>query len=160
MIKVLIQINGGLNAVLIDLLPEIAVSIEQTHRDEIEIEVARGFAVVAGEDSEAAGVIRDRFVKTEFGGKIGDGILDCSAGPGRPVRVPASEIFLEILENLFELPQKILVLCKLFKAGLPRKLQHAHRIMISLVPKLGVEFPEQSAGGRLPCPPEIETQLP
>ena len=81
-------------------------------------------------------------MKTELGGKIGDRILDRGTGSGLSVRLPASEIFLEVLENLLELPQKILVLRKLFKAGLPRKLQHAHRIMIGLVPKLGVEFPE------------------
>ena len=99
-------------------------------------------------------------MKTELGGKIGDLILDRGTGSGLPVRVLASEVFLKSLESLFELPQEILVLRELFKAGLPRKLQHAHRIMIGLVPKLGVEFPEQSAGRRFPCPPEIETQLP
>ena len=81
-------------------------------------------------------------MKTELGGKIGDLILDRGTGPGLPVRVLASEVFLKSLENLLELPQEILVLRELFKAGLPRKLQHAHRIMIGLVPKLGVEFPE------------------
>ena len=35
MIKVLIQINRCLNAVLVDLLPEIAMPIEQTYRNEI-----------------------------------------------------------------------------------------------------------------------------
>src|SRR6478736_5014157 len=99
-------------------------------------------------------------MKTEFGGKVGDWILDRGTGSHFPVRVLASEIFLKILENLFEFPQKILVLCELFKAGLPRKLQHAHRIMIGLVPKLEVEFPKQSAGRWFPCPPEIETQFP
>src|SRR6266545_4842180 len=99
-------------------------------------------------------------MKTELGGKVSDRVFDRSAGPRLPVCVLASEIFLEVLENLFELPQKILVLCELFKTGLPRKLQHAHRIMISLVPKLGVKFPEQSAGRRFPGPPEIETQFP
>src|SRR5215813_3112941 len=58
-IKILVEINRRLNAVFIDLLPEIAVSIKQTHRNEIEIKVARGFAVVASEDSQAAGVIWD-----------------------------------------------------------------------------------------------------
>jgi hypothetical protein len=72
----------------------------------------------------------------------------------------APEIFLKILENLFELSQEVLVLCKFFKAGLPRKLQHAHWIMVGLVPKLGVEFPEQSARRWFPRPPEIETQFP
>src|SRR6266576_2015610 len=98
-------------------------------------------------------------MKTELGGKIGDLILDRGTGPGLPVRVLASEVFLKSLENLLELPQEILVLRELFKAGLPRKLQHPHWIMIGLAPKLGVEFPEQSAGRRFPCPPEIETQL-
>src|SRR4029450_11430440 len=99
-------------------------------------------------------------MKTKLGGKVSDRILDRGTGPGLPVRVMASEVLFKILENLFELSQKILVLCELFKAGLPRKLQHAHRIMIGLVPKVGVEFAEQSAPRRFPCPPEIETQFP
>lgn len=99
-------------------------------------------------------------MKTEFGGKVGDWIVDRGGGPGLPVRVLASEISLKILEDLFELPQKIVVLCELFKAGLPRKLQHPHWIMIGLVPKFGVEFPEQSPSRWFPCPPEIEAQFP
>src|SRR5262249_30905903 len=122
-IKILVEINRGLNAVLIDLLPEIAVPIEQTNRNEMQIKVARGFAVVAGENAEAAGVVRDRFVKTEFGRKIGDGILDCRAGTGFPIGVAASEIFLEVLENLLKLPQEIFVLCKFFQTRLSRKLE-------------------------------------
>ena len=81
-------------------------------------------------------------MKTEFGGKIRDRILDRGAGPCLPVRVPASEIFLKILENLFELLQKIFVLCEFLQTRLSRELQHAHWIMIRAVPKLGVEFPE------------------
>ena len=120
-IKILVQINRCLNAVLIDLLPEIAVAIEQTNRDEIQIEIARRFAMIAGQNAEAAGVIRNRFVKTELGGKIGDRILDRGAGPGLPVRVLASEIFLEILENLFELPQKSSCPVRALPAGIAAK---------------------------------------
>ena len=40
-IKVLIQVDRCLNAVLVDLLPEIAVPIEQTNRNEIQIKIAR-----------------------------------------------------------------------------------------------------------------------
>ena len=58
-IKILVQINCRLNAVLIDLLPEISVSVEQTHRDKIQIKIAGRFAVVAGQDAKAARVIRD-----------------------------------------------------------------------------------------------------
>ena len=41
MIEILIQINRRLNAVLVDLLPEIAMPIEQTNRNEIQIQIAR-----------------------------------------------------------------------------------------------------------------------
>ena len=41
MIKILIQIDRCLNAVLVDLLPEIAMPIEQTNRNKIQIEIAR-----------------------------------------------------------------------------------------------------------------------
>ena len=116
MIKILVQINRGLNAVLVDLLPEITVAIKQTNRHEIQIKIARRFAVVAGQDAEAARVVRDRFVKTEFGGKIGDRIFDRGTGPRFPVGVEASEVFFEVLENLLELAQKIFVLRKLFEA--------------------------------------------
>jgi hypothetical protein len=39
------------------------------------------------------------------------------------------------------------------------KLQHAGGIMIGAVPQLGIEMPEEAAGGRLPRPPKIETHL-
>jgi hypothetical protein len=58
-VKILVQVNCCLNAVLIDLLPEIAVAIEQTNRNKIQIKIARRFAMVAGQNAEAAGVIRN-----------------------------------------------------------------------------------------------------
>src|SRR5262249_28791281 len=109
---------------------------------EIQIKIARGFAVVARKNAETAGIIWNRFVKTEFGRKIRDRVLDRGAGPGFPVCAAASEILLEVLKNLRELTQEIFVLSKLFKARLPRKLQHAHRAMIGPVPEFGVELAE------------------
>src|SRR6478672_2476518 len=58
-IKILVQINRRLNAVLIDLLPEIAVSVEQTNCNEIQIKIARRFAMIAGQNAETAGIIRN-----------------------------------------------------------------------------------------------------
>src|SRR5437899_6845829 len=116
--------------------------------------------MVASEDAQATGVIRNRFVKTEFGGKIGNGIFDRTAGAGFSVGIVASQIFLKFLKDLLELAQKILVLRKFFQPGLPRKLQHADRIMICAVPKLVIEMPEQAARGGLPCPPKVETHFP
>ena len=77
--EILVEADGVLHAVLVDLLFEIAVPVEQADRDEIQIEIAGGFAMIAGENPEAAGVIRDRLVKAELGGKIGDRFFDRTA---------------------------------------------------------------------------------
>src|SRR5438128_11782669 len=111
--------------------------------------------MVASEDAQATGVIRNRFVKTEFGGKIGNGIFDRAAGAGFSVGIVASQIFLEFFKNLLEFAEKIFVLRKFFQPGLPRKLQHADRIMIGAVPQLGIEMPEEAARGGLPRPPTV-----
>src|SRR6266480_708776 len=115
--------------------------------------------MVAGENTETARIIWDRFVKTKLSGKIGDGILNRAPGSGFSVGVVSSEIFLEFLKNLLQLAQKSFVLRKFFQPRLPRKLQHPDWIVISPVPKFGIEMPEQPARGRLPRPPKIETHL-
>src|ERR1700730_2144041 len=100
MIEILIQVDRRLNAVLIDLLPEIAMSIQQTNRNEIEVEITRRLAMVASEYAKTTGIIRDRFVKTKFGREIGDRILERASGPCLSVSVVAPEIFFEFLEDL------------------------------------------------------------
>ena len=57
--KILVEADRLLHAVLVDLLPEIAVPIKQTDRDEVQIEIAGRFAMIAGENAEAAGIIWD-----------------------------------------------------------------------------------------------------
>ena len=58
-IEILIKVDRLLKAVFVDLLPEIAVAIKETNRNKIQVKIAGRFAVVAGQDAEAAGVIRD-----------------------------------------------------------------------------------------------------
>src|SRR5437667_310448 len=115
MIKILIEINGFLTAFLIDLLPEIAVPIQQTNRNEIQIEIASRFAMVASEDAQAAGVIRDRLVKTKFGREIRNGIFNRAAGAGLSVGIVSSEILFEFLKDLLEFANKTFVLRKLLE---------------------------------------------
>ena len=57
--KILIQTDRVLDAILVDLLLEISVAIEQADGDEIEIEIAGGFAMVTGENAETAGIVWD-----------------------------------------------------------------------------------------------------
>ena len=40
-IKILVQIDRGLNTVLVDLLPEIPVPIEETNRNKVQVKIAR-----------------------------------------------------------------------------------------------------------------------
>ena len=84
MMKILIEVDRVLHAVLVDLLPEITVTIKQTDRDEVQIEIAGRFAMVARQNAETAGIIRDRFVKTELGGKVGDRFLIALPAPVFP----------------------------------------------------------------------------
>src|SRR5207253_6460395 len=99
-IKVLIEINRLLNAVLVDLLPEIAMSVQQTNRNEFQIKITGRFAMAAGENAQPAGVIRDRFVKTEFGRKIGNGMFDRAAGTGFRVGIASTQILFALLNEL------------------------------------------------------------
>src|SRR6266536_4460159 len=159
MIKILIQINRCLNAVFVDLLPEIAMSIEQTNGNETEVEIARRLAMVASEYAKTPRIIRDRFVKTKFSREIGDRILDRASSSCLSVSVVASEIFFEFLKDLLQLAQESFVLCKFFQPGLPRKLKHSDGIVICPVPKLGIQMAKEPARGRFPRPPQVEAHL-
>ena len=157
--EILVEIDGLLHAFLIDLLFEIAVPIEQADGDEIQVEIAGGFAVIARENAEAAGVIRNRFVKAELGREIGDRFLDRAAGAGLAVGVLAREIMAEGIVNFFQFAQEIFVLRDFDQPRLARKLKHADRIVVGPIPELGIEMPEKPARRRLPSPPQIEDHL-
>ena len=49
-----------------------------------QIQIARGFAMIARENAKAAGIIRNRFVKAELSGEISDRFLDFAAVPDLP----------------------------------------------------------------------------
>src|SRR5213080_4104469 len=115
--------------------------------------------MIARENAKTAGIIWDRFVKTEFGREIGDRAFDGTARPGFSVSVLATQIFLERLEDLPQLAEKGFILRDFLEARLPRKLKHAHWVVICPIPKLRIELPKKAAGRGLPCPPQIETHL-
>ena len=48
-----------LDTVLVDFLSKISVTIKEPDGDEIEVKVAGGFAMVAGENAETAGIVRN-----------------------------------------------------------------------------------------------------
>src|ERR1700730_4706048 len=133
--------------------------VKQTDGDEVEIEITRRFAMVARQNAQTSGIIRDRFVKTEFGGKIRDRLHDRAACSGFSARVLAGEIIAECVMDFLQLAQESFILRNFLQARLPRELEHAHRVVIGPVPKLGVEMTKQAARRGLPRPPKVEAHL-
>src|SRR5438128_12574447 len=111
--------------------------------------------MVTGEDAKTTSIIRNRFVKTELSGKIGNRIFDRAAGSGFPIGIVASEVFLEFLKNLLQFAKKIFVLPKFFQPGLPRKLHHSNGFVIGAVQEVGTEIPEQTPADWLRSPRKI-----
>src|SRR4051812_5470029 len=59
-----------LPTVLIEPLPEIALTVKQTDTDQWNIQVGSALDMVARKDAESAGVNRNRFMQPEFRGEI------------------------------------------------------------------------------------------
>jgi hypothetical protein len=66
MIEILVQAHSFLPTILVDLLLEVTASVKQRYRAEIEVKVTRRLAVVAGKNSQAAGIVRHGLVKPEL----------------------------------------------------------------------------------------------
>ncbi len=98
-------------------------------------------------------------MKTEFGGKIRDRILDRSACSRFPVSVLARKIIAECVMDFLQLAQESFVLRNFLQTRLPRELEHPHRVVIGPVPKLRVEMTKQATRRGLPRPPKIEAHL-
>src|SRR5437870_13415813 len=103
--------------------------------------------MVAGENAKAAGIIGDRFVKSELGREICDRSFDRSAGSGFPVSVLAGELISERIVGLLQFAKKTFVLSEFFQSRVSGQLQHAHRIMIGPVPSIGIEVADKAVGG-------------
>ena len=69
------RILGHLLPIAVDALVEIALAIKQPHGDERQAQVARGLAVVAGEDAQAARVDRKALMQAELGAEVGDQVV-------------------------------------------------------------------------------------
>src|ERR1041384_499632 len=115
MMEILVGPDRFLAPIFVDLLLKIAVPIEQTDRDEVKIEIAGRFAMIARENPKPAGIIRNRFVKAKLGREIGDRFLDRADGAGFAVSIFAIEIFFELIVNIFQLAQELFVLGNFFE---------------------------------------------
>src|SRR5206468_12437375 len=73
--------------------------------------------------------------------------------------VVSSQILVHLLKSRLQIAQERFVLREVFQSRLPRKLQHADRVVITPVPQLDIEMPKSPARSRLPCPPKPKAHL-
>ncbi len=139
-------------------LLEVARAVEQADGDDRHAEVAGGLQVVAGEDAEAAGVLRQRG---------GDAVLGREVGDARG-RVGAERLEPAVGGRGSSRRSSRLRLTQSTKPGVGRQLgeplrrhlaEQAHRVLAAGVPQLGVDGREQVAGRGVPGPAQVDGEL-
>ena len=68
------EVMRELVTVAVNGLMKIAVTIKQADSDKRNAEVTGGLAMIAGENTESAGINRKAFMETKLGAEIGDQI--------------------------------------------------------------------------------------
>src|SRR5205085_10875855 len=86
-----VGVRRALIAFAVDGLGEIALAVEQTDSNQRYAQVTRRFAVVAGENAEAARINGQAFVEAKLGAKIGDQIV-----AQKPLRLLGSRARVEV----------------------------------------------------------------
>ncbi len=145
-------------AVDVEMLAEIALGVEQADGDQRDSQAAGALDVVAGQDAEAAGINRHRFVDAELGRKIDNGLGSEHAGVDRAPGVLRSQIFLHPPVGLVDPAIK-------HQFGGPgleplrRELcQEGDRVVVKLPPADRIELPEEVGHLGVPAPPEVAGQ--
>ena len=87
MIHVILGVLFLLPTFIVEALAEISLAVEQADSDERNVEVGRALDVIAGQNSEAAGINWNRFVQAELRRKICDRPRPQNAGVARAPRI-------------------------------------------------------------------------
>ena len=136
-------------------LPEVAVAVEEADGHERDAQVGRRLQVVAGEDAQAAGVLRDGLGDAELGREVGDDAV-AERGAGRLLE-PAGEAFVGVegRRGGGQPLEERRVGGQLVEAGGADLGQDPPRVVAALVPRLRVDRREQLAGRAVPRPAEV-----
>ncbi|MNS67621.1 hypothetical protein D3C72_1008770 [compost metagenome] len=158
--EVELVVLGLLHAVGAQLLTEVALVVEQAHRHEGDVQVARGLAVVAGQDAQAARVDGQGLMQAELGREVGHGLVGL-------VRVGLLEpghflvhVGVEALHDGVVVGQEALVGSGGVEAGLIDLAQELHGVVVDGLPQVLVQAGEQRLSLRVPAPPHVVGQLP
>ena len=116
-----------LPAVAVERLLEVAVAVEQAHPHQRDAEVGGRLEVVAGEDAEAAGVLRQHRGDAELGREVRDGARGVVAGLAG---VPAvlGEVALQVVVRGVEARAEVAVVDQLVEPLAAHGAEEAHRV--------------------------------
>ena len=131
--------------------------VEEADADERDAEVGGRLEVVAGEDAEAAGVLRERLGDAELGREVGDQPQRAGALAGLE---PAGlgQVALELGVHLVEEAQEAGVGGQGVEALGRDEAEEPDGIVDRRVPLLGVDPAEQVAGLLVPAPAQVHGQ--
>ena len=139
--------------VVADRLAEVAGTVEEADPRERDAQVGRALEVVACQDAEPAGVLRQRAVDAELGGEVGDVHRLVALEPLVPAFAP--EVGGEALILVADARDELLVAGELVQARLPQGTQHAGGVGADLIPQGGIHRGEQCVGRTAPRPAPV-----
>ena len=156
-----VRVQGGvvleLPAVGRQPLLEVAGPVEQPHADQRDAEVGGGLQVVAGEDAETAGVLRQHLGDAELCAEVGDrggGLL-----AQRLVPVRGRQVVVEVLHDVLHAADEAAVLGQRGQPGGRDLAEDLDRVTPAGLPQIGVEGLEEVPSLRVPGPPEVHHEL-
>ena len=155
-----LKILFPLPAIPIQPLPEIPLAVEKPHPDQRNVEVGSTLDVIAGEDSQAARINGDRFMQTEFRGKVGHRARPQHPGMlGAPGPIPLQILALPAV-GVVDSPMQHQFPGAALNPRQRKGGKHGNGIVIELPPTHRIEVQKQTAGVVVPTPPEIARQRP
>ena len=138
-------------------LPEVPRAVQQADRDQRKAQVRGGLQVIAGQNAQAAGVVRQHLGDAELHREVRDAVRQLRALVGL-LLVPQrpGQVVVQIGGELVEAPQERLIhreLVQPLRADLP---EQRHRVASDLLPQLGIDGLEQILRGLVPRPAQVD----
>ena len=139
-------------------LPEVAGAVEQADADDRDAEVARRLEVVAGEDAEAAGVLRQHLGDAELRREVADRAAGQRVSPlGLLLLVPArlGEVVGQVVVHIGKPTQELAIACQRVDAFGAELAEHPARIAAARAPQVRVDRLEQVERIGMPRPAQV-----
>ncbi len=136
-------------------LHEVPGPVEQADADDRHAEVARGLEMVAGEDAEAAGVLRQHLGDTELRGEVGDRRRGAF---GLPLLIPqiGCQVLLEVVRDVGEPAHEPAVGGQREQPVMIHLAEQADRVSLRRLPELRINRLEQVQRLGMPGPAKIQ----